>query len=169
MNCSVSFFYSFQKLHISSLICLRVYFFSCCLKKVCCPRKRIRRGAYSDACSNARSKLYLRLYSAAYLSTFRLQSLFKETEMLLISFYCFHLILLFSPSLLVSCWRQLPSSFSLTAFPLTPHFLDRKCCCSSTYCLFLNPAVIQFGELHVIVYPKCWVWHCYWYIRDRAP
>lgn len=84
-----------MKKHISSYLfflcaCVCVSFFL--TWKVCCPRKT-RRGLLRSLLPGLFWAVQ-HLCSAAYLCTFCLQLLFKESEMLLISFYCFHLSLL---------------------------------------------------------------------------
>lgn len=120
MNCSVSFF-SCEKAHFISFVC--IFFF--CLKKFAAPEGV---GVGGRGGVTNRPGGWPAWARAANLRTFSLQSLFKESEMLLISFYRFHL----SP---VS-----PSSFSL----LTTRFLLLFTPCCFTFFLSRHSSLVQW-------------------------
>lgn len=121
LNRSLSFFPREKALFISYLFCV-LFFFVPALKSLSQKKKDEEGGNSRPVLSCAA------LCSAAYLRTFYLQSLFKEREMLLISFYCFHL----SPLFLLSLP---PFSFSAHS---TLTLSGQSSIVPSLYCIFVS-------------------------------
>lgn len=113
-----SAFFLSEIAHFISFVCVSVP----SLKKSLLSQKEEEGATKTPAARSVRCSAALVLY----LRTIRLQSLFKEPEMLLISFYCFHLSLRFPFSSLLTTVILL---FLTHCYP-PPFFCPGFCCCS---------------------------------------